>query len=403
MEQRLTTDKVTKLVLFVLILCIPVCLAVYVYKGGYTGWDIRGHWRICRYALEGLNPYLLIGETPALEAVGEIPAGFSTVPWACVFGSVFYGGFLPFHIARIYTLTLHFAALIAACIVLYKTFQDAAPGKAKWCLVLLPCVHFSFMYSVHYGNAGGIICCLLLIAFCISDRWPMIAGVLLGLAMMKPQIAAIICFAFLLRKQWKALFVAAAIVIGGWAVSAWMTATEPLTLLKQTLEYGTAAPTQYLGLLNNLKYAGVDSTLILLLNMLLGCGYTAGLMIYLKKKCPTTNSMFAFVPACLASVFWIYKNGTDYLIVTYAAVFFVLLLTGRKMAFWETILSLAAMLFLQMSRCAVYLGMTLAKGNLFVSDLYKSVDGLVIAVIGIYLCHLWAKYNGDALLEKKSQ
>jgi hypothetical protein len=344
---------------------------------------------------------LLIGETSALESVGEIPAGFSTVPWACVFGSVFYGGFLPFSVARVYTLALHFVSLIATCVVLYKTFSNAVPEKGKWCLVLLPCVHFSFMYSVHYGNAGGIICCLLVIAFCISDRWPILSGVLLGLSMMKPQVAAIICLAFLIRKQWKALCVAAAIVITGWAVSAWMTATEPSTLLRQTLEYGTAAPTQYLGLLNNLKYIGVDSTLILLLNMVLGCTYTLWLMAYLKKKNHyAANSVFAFVPACLASVFWIYKNGTDYLIVTYAAVFFVLLLTRREMKLWDAVLSLACVLFLQMSRCVVYLGMILVKDNLFISDLFKSADGMVIAVIGIYLCRLWVKYNGEALLKQ---
>ena len=82
------------------------------------------------------------------------------------------------------------------------------------------------MYSVHYGNAGGIICCLLMIAFLIGEKHPCIAGVLLGFAMMKPQISAIICLVYLFEKKFKTLFVAAGIVVAGWASTCFATSTN---------------------------------------------------------------------------------------------------------------------------------------------------------------------------------
>lgn len=90
-----------------LILCILLCIGLYFYLG-YSGYDIKGHWKICVYALNGYDPFPLIGEKAVLEWVGKIPAKFSTVPWACVFGSVFYGGFLPLEYAEIYLWVLHF-------------------------------------------------------------------------------------------------------------------------------------------------------------------------------------------------------------------------------------------------------------------------------------------------------
>lgn len=389
----------TQLLLAAMLLCAAVCTVLFFYLSGYTGYDVKGHWKICRYTLEGLNPYLLIGQPAAIESVGAIPAAFSTVPWSCVFGSVFYAGFLPLEAACIYMFVMHFVAVAALLAVIFYKYKSVLPKKQLAVLLLVPPVHFSFMYSLHFGNAGGIICCLLMIAFLIGKKHPYIAGVLLGLAMMKPQIAAIICLVYLFEKRFKTLFTAAGIVIAGWAATSLMLSVNPIELIKYTLESGTAASTQYLGLLNNLKYLGVNSTLILLMNVAIGCGYTLALYIYLKKKAKV-SSAFIFVPACIASVFWIYKNGTDYMILAFAAAFFCLLCMKAKMSVAEYFVSFFSIAWLQMSRCAVYLGRIFFEDNFFIRDLFKSADGLVLALVGICLCWLWVKYGGEEIINK---
>lgn len=393
--------KMPEMLIAALLMCLGVCVVLYLYLNGYTKWDITGHWKICRYAIEGYNPYLLIGQPAAVESIGKIPKAFSTVPWSCIFGSVFYGGFLPLEAAYVYIYVMHFVSLAALFIVFYKKFKNDFTVKHMIVMMLLPVVHFSFMYSLHFGNAGGIICSLLMIAFLIGENHPYIAGALLGFAMMKPQIAAVICLVYLFNKQFKTLFTAAGIVIAGWAATSIATSTNPVDLLLQTLSSGTAASTQYLGLLNNLKYFGVDSKIILLINVAIGCLYTLGLYLYLKKNSVNgVGSYFVYVPACIASVFWIYKNGTDYMIIAFAALFFALLCINKELKISEYLISIFSIGWLEMSRCFVYLGVKLFEENLFVRDLFKSVDGLVIAVIGVCLCVLWVKHDGESIFKK---
>lgn len=394
-------NKMPIILLAALLLCVAVCVAIYFYLNGYTQYDIKGHWKICRYTLEGYNPYLLIGQPAAVDSIGEIPIAFSTVPWSCVFGSVFYGGFLPFEMACIYIYVMHFVALAALLFVFYRKFRSEFSLIHMVVILLIPVAHFSFMYSVHYGNAGGIICCLLMIAFLIGEKHPCIAGVLLGFAMMKPQISAIICLVYLFEKKFKTLFVAAGIVVAGWASTCFATSTNPVDLLVQTFNSGTAADTQYLGLLNNLKYFGVDSGIILLMNVAIGCLYVAALYFYLKKNdIGSGGSYFVYVPACVASTFWVYKNGTDYMIIAFAVFFLALLCMKKDLNIKELLVAIFSIGWLEMSRCFVYFGITLFKDNLFVRDLFKSFDGLVVAIIGVILCKLWVKYKEEKCLLK---
>ncbi|MBE6617233.1 MAG: DUF2029 domain-containing protein [Ruminococcaceae bacterium] len=375
------------------------CLFLYYYIGGYGKYDITGHWRICKYTLEGYNPYLLTGLDPVIESVGTIPHGFSTVPWGCVFGSIFYGGFLPLEWAVVYVYVLHFLTVAVLIGVLLKKFAHIFQSSTAIILFFIPLSHFSFMYSVHYGNAGAIICCLLIIALLIYEDNPWLAGILFGLSLMKPQISAIFCLVFLFKKQWKVLLVSFSIVFSGWGATALITKTNPLTLLLQTFDKGTASGGQYLGLFNNLKYFGIDSKIILMMNMVVGICFVTILYYHiLNKSLQTNNSLFCFVPACIASTFWFYKNGTDYMILAFATLFFCILFLKANMVFKDCIGALFAIGYLQMSRCLVYLGIICFEDNLFVRDLFKSFDGLILGILGIYLCHSWKKYNGEAFL-----
>lgn len=383
---------------------VLICIFLFFYLIGDANYDTIGHWRICKYTLEGYNPYTLIGEPPAIESVGKIPISFSTMPWGCLLGSLFYAGFLPLDWAVVYIFVLHALALLSMTYILLKKYGHLFSKKPFVFLLLLPLSHFSFMYSLILGNAGGIICPMLIISFLIYDDHPYWAGALLAFAMSKPQISAIFCLVFLMKKQWKVLFSAAFIVLLGWLATSAITSTNPVALLSSALSRGTAAATQYLGLLNNLKYFGVDSTLILLLNMAIGAAFVVILSHYLRKNHIDLNtSVFYFIPACIASTFWVYKNGTDYMILSFATLMFCILCYKKAMTATDYLGSFVSIAYLQMSRCIVYVGKILAQDNLFISDLFKSVDGLVLGLVGIYLCRLWVKYNGESNLIKATE
>ena len=116
--------------------------------------DLTGQRTLCAYTLRGFDPYPLIGvDPPALNDIGVIPKDFGTA------------------------------------------------------LFILPA---TVMLSMWYGNAGGGVSCLLIIGCVICDRRPFLTGVLLSLAMIKPQVALTFCILFLLQRRFKVLLTAAA-------------------------------------------------------------------------------------------------------------------------------------------------------------------------------------------------
>lgn len=386
-------EKCFRLIAGLLMLCILMCIVFYFYLG-YSGYDIKGHWRISRYTLLGYDPFPLIGKGALLDSVGKIPSGFATVPWCCVMGTAFYGAFLPLEQAKIYLWVLHCIAYIVTGAVVCRKFREKFSSQLLLLFLLLIGGHFSFMYSLRYGNSGAILCCLCILAICLTDSNPWIAGICMGFAMTKPQISMIICLVWLLNRKWKPLITAAVIDIAGWAASSAITGTSPLVLLKETFSSGTVSPKQYLGLLGFLQSFGVNSTLILMENMLIGILFTVGGWIYLKKKCGAeADSLILYAPACAASTFWMYKNGTDYLILAFVAAFFIWLCLEKKISTKHFVLSAGCVFYLEMSRCAVYFLIMVGGKTAAIRNMAKSADGFLIAVAAMILCRFWCVYR----------
>lgn len=389
---KIEDSSVRKWIFGLLLCCVFICVAVYFYLGGYLGFDIEGHWRICTYALKGYNPYLYIGQEGPIPEIGNIPPGFSTVPWACVFGSVFYGGFMSLEAARIYNVLLHIVSIVLLVVVFYKTTKHSLSKFEQATIALAFISQFSIMYSIYYGNAGGIICCLLMVSILLGEKHPYISGVLVALAMMKPQIAAIVCVVFLLQKRWKVLFTGASIDILGWLVTSVITKVSPLELLTSTFSSGTASEFQYLGVLSVLQYCGLDKSLVLVLNVAVGFIYTIGLWYYLKKnKTANEDELILYMPACIASTVWIYKNGTDYAILAFVTMFVCTLCFKRALNFREKIYAILSIAFLQVSRVAVYIGVTIWGESSMARDILKGSEGFILLIIGIVLCKMWVR------------
>lgn len=397
MEESIAKKKFIILI-SLLGICIITCTVLY-FILGYTAYDLKGHWRICKYTLLGENPFLLIGKKALTRSVGKIPKGFSTVPWSCVFGGLFYGSFLDLEDAKTYIWLLHFTAYLAVAVVVYRRLRNTYSNKVILLLVLLVGSHFSFMYSLRFGNAGAIICCLIVMSICMLEDHPWIAGIFMGFAMMKPQIAMIVCFAYLLNRKWMPLFVAAAIDISGWICTSIVTHTSPFELLKGTFSKGTVSNLQYLGLLSFLQNYGMNRNVVLLLNIFIGILFTYILWYYLKKRCKVPkDALILYAPSCAASTFWVYKNGTDYLILAFVAAFFVVMIMKNKMEKSDFTWVLLSVVFLEMSRCAVYFGILLGGKSEAARNMIKSIDGFLIAFVTIILCVLWKKYESNKVL-----
>ena len=259
--------------------------------------DFDGQWRLCAYALLGLDPYPLIGvDPPALDDVGVIPRGWGTAPWGLFLGNFFYAGFLPIDAAKIFFVALNFIMLTATAALFWLE------TKNFWALILFACPA-SFFISTVTGNAGGVICCLLLMCCVLRERRPLLTGVLLSLAMLKPQVALAFCLFFLIERRRKILLTAAAIDLGAWIISARMVERTPIELLKEFFAANVGGGSQFAGLFTLLVDVPMHS---IVLSMIVGAVF-----IWLMRK-----KIWA---PCLASAFWSYSYFNEFFLLTLPA------------------------------------------------------------------------------------
>lgn len=390
-------NKQTTPLLAILLFCTVICVALIFYLG-YPMGDLLGQWKICAYTLKGMDPFALAisGEKP-IEAIGTIPPSFSTVPWACTLGNVFYPGFLSFEVAQIYITILQLVVCAVSVIIVYNKCKEYTDSNLLLLIILMFVGHFCFVYSWTLGNNGAIISLLIIDAICISEKHPYICGVLIAFAMVKPQIAAIICIVFLLNKQWKPIVVGAVIDILGWVATSVITSTPFMTLFNECMTSGTSSERHYYGVLSPLTFLGIDETIVLGLCAVTGITYTIVLWYYLKKK-GIDSTIATYVPACIASTIWIYKNGPDYMMVVIASLMFICICLNKKVTIKDYVVSLICILALQMSRLGVNLLQTVFT-SYSERTVIKSAEGVLLMIIGVIFCTMWAKYKLEKNLE----
>lgn len=315
--------------------------------------DFLGQWKLCAYALHGVDPYPLIGAAvPAIEELGIIPTYWGTTPYGLLLGNLFYPGFLPMSTAsfipstplsidedfkayreinstlepaEIYFIVINVIIFLATAIVIFQTLKNLSHQLAlNACLLSI----FSFSWLMplkHTGNASGIICCILILICLLQESHPKLSGILLAFAMVKPQLALIFCLTLLFMRRFKIIFIAATIDIAAWLIVSFMTKTSPIVLLTEFLATGAGGNKSYAGIFT--LFTASDHNLAMGLSMLVGIIYVC---IGYKFLSGCKISTFKFFPACIAATFWCYSFYNDFYILILPAIVCVYIMIESK-------------------------------------------------------------------------
>lgn len=338
-------------------------------------YDFDGQWALNAYALNGLDPYQVRGlETPLIEEIGTIRFDWSTMPWGLVLGNFFYPGFLSATSAAIYLIVMNVFFLLITARYLAKNLKVGLDGRIIF-LVTTTAFLAHFAISTCFGNAGAIICCLLIICCLQADESPIFAGMLLSLAMVKPQVALPICFALLLRKNFKVLLTAAAIDLAAWLVACVMTGELPWILLRESLTSGAGGDGVFSGLFTLIFPE--NKSLAMLTSMTAGA-----LFIWLTFR---DEKNFWMCPACLTTTFFAYSFWNEFFILILPALM-CLKFAVRAEIFREKIFWLATVIFMASAPYAMFLSLK----NLLVDSpnvfwLTRTIFAVVIIVIGFLM------------------
>lgn len=317
--------------IFVLILTILNVISIFSLYAHGLGWsDFYGQTRLCAYTLHGVNPFPIAGDSLAhIEKLGVVPQHFSTTPWGLLLGNIFYPGFLPLTASRIYFILLNFIAIISVAFSVHKKLAEKQT-YVRFGIPMLALTSFTFWHALHQGNAGGIICCLIILAILWHNDFPVLSGIALAFAMVKPQISALVCLSFLLQRKYKPIFVAALIDIAAWLFVALIVRTSPVQLVRDFLSVATDSKTanNFKGIATILKGLISDSH-ILPLSMSIGIIFVLIFHFLLKNK---QSSLYAFFPACIAAYFWSYSYGNDRFILFIPLMLAIFFLEDAKSA-----------------------------------------------------------------------
>ena len=334
----MSTDRKINIALIALVTLNILAWAFYLIMYDLRYQDILGHWKLCAYALRGIDPYPLIGaEIPAVEELGIIPKDWGTTPYGLLLGNLFYAGFLEMSTAsfipkepltieidldvyratntafeppELYFIFINVILLLATAIIIFQTFKTLSK-KLAWTSALLAIFSFPLLIPLkNTGNASSIICCMLILIGFWHEKYPKLSGILLAFAMVKPQLALIFCVTLLLMRRFKILFIAAAIDILAWLIVSFIMKTGPSVLLTEFLATGAGGDGSYAGIFT--LFTASDHPLAMGLSMLSGIIYVC---IGHKLLSECKISVFKFFPACIALTFWCYSFDNEYYIL----------------------------------------------------------------------------------------
>ena len=334
----MSNDRKINLMLIMLVTLNILACAISLFETPHIYQDLLGQWKLCAYALRGIDPYPLIGaEVPFVKELGIIPANWGTTPYGLLLGNLFYAGFLAmstaelipstpfstskdlaayrvdnvaFEPAEIYFIALNVILLLATAVIIFQTFKNFS-RKSAWTSAFLAIFSSLLMTPlINTGNAGGIICCLLILICLLQEDYPKLSGILLAFAMVKPQLALIFCVTLLLMRRFKIILIAAAIDITAWLIVSFMLQTSPITLLTEFLATGAGGSNNYAGIFT--LFTASDYRLAMLLSMFAGIVYV---FIGHKFLSDCKIGAFKFFPACIASTFWCYSFYNDFYIL----------------------------------------------------------------------------------------
>ncbi len=286
------------------------------------GLDLRSRWLEQQIVLSGRNPFDLAEAVRAGRAVPDalaIPDALlphvavltGYPPWA-----YFAGAFVlwpSWAVSRVLYAGLNGVATAYVLVEAHRWGRRLG-GTAPWLLpasVWAVSAHLSTLLLGNYGVL--VVACLLgaLHAHETGRSW--LAGVLLGLALTKPTLAAPFLIPYAVTGAWGTLAACAAYLAVGSAVVWWFSAADPITLLGQMAEAALTYVGHGYGPVNLLLDAGIPPRTAVLAAGLVGAG--VGLAVSWTYR--TRPMLFHFAVAAVVARLSMHHKFLDNVILSF--------------------------------------------------------------------------------------
>ena len=197
--------------------------------------DLFSRWQEQQYIYRGLYPYdAMKGSPNIIPEIGVIDSG-GYPPWAFFTGFVFFPP-ISWELTRFYHLILNIVSILVLAVFAY---QIGFPyGKSKALFTLTACLAVSSHKStLEMGQYGIILNALLILVFWLIQKNKNIwAGLIFGIAMVKPNISAPYFLILIINKRFKAILSFSLYIIFG-SLNIWIiTKLTPVYMINKIIK-----------------------------------------------------------------------------------------------------------------------------------------------------------------------
>ena len=333
------THRVARLCFWGIMVCAPLAL---VYTGyglvllfrGATGLpdDFMRRWREERYVLARTDPYDVLfteegkagGHPPTLHfrQVEQDPkiGALDTIgypPWTYFTGIFLHS--LPPPWGRLQYGLANVLALVSIALWVIKQTPQISLVSAHWFLPLTVLGTMPFWCTLAYGQYGVLLLALVAWSVSLSEMgWSVPAGVLMGMAMLKPSFTLPFGLLLVCRRNWRAVAVAVTYVLIGGLLVCDLTHTPPETFLLQMQADGARYVLDLPGVLKAVVVVGKVPLRVampgLILTFLIATGFW---IIWMGDRASTLDRLAI---AGLAARLFTYHRPYDDLLVVFLCV-----------------------------------------------------------------------------------
>ncbi|MBV6623489.1 MAG: DUF2029 domain-containing protein [Rivularia sp. (in: Bacteria)] len=229
--------KQEKILFVSILLTVPVL--IYFFTGFYdllipkdTAVDLLSRWKEQQYIYQGVYPYdAMKGSPNIIPEIGVIDSG-GYPPWSFFTGFVFFPP-ISWELTRLYHAFLNTISILISGIFAYRIGLPYNRAKALFCLTAVLAIA-SNKSTLTMGQYGLIVNALLILMFwLIQNNKNIWIGLMLGVAMVKPNISAPYFLILIIRKRLKSILAFSLYIILG-SIYIWIiTKLSPIYMLNK--------------------------------------------------------------------------------------------------------------------------------------------------------------------------
>jgi hypothetical protein len=304
----------TQKIIFCLSIALTILCLAYFIKGYYTllldnkvgAVDLYSRWKEQQYIYRGLYPYDITRRSPLIDPqLGPVTSG-GYPPWAFFSGFIFFPP-ISFELTRWYHALLNTISLVILAIFAYQIGKPY--GKLKAWFTVVTCLSISsHCTTMNNGQYGIIINALLIGMFWLLQRNANIsAGLILGLALLKPNISALYFFIPIIKKRINAVIACCLYIVISSSIIGRLVKVSPIYMIEKMIRVSQYYVDTGTSGINVLMKLGINPLVATILLAVVATAVIIGLFYLFKDH----SLLFLFAIASVIGRLWTYHLVYD--------------------------------------------------------------------------------------------